>query len=442
MPSPWAAAVAVMGMLTLGILLGSATSQVAQSAGLNSIVLEVPDAAPAKPEPVAAAAAPVPAEPAAPAPLPVTASTLPLAPPPVAEPLPEAPAAPTAPPEIPEPEALPPVKHVFLIVLGENGYEEAFGATSTAPYLARTLRARGELISNYYAVAKGELANQIALISGQGPTPETAANCPIYGDVVPGTISAEGQVEGGGCVYPAATPTLPGQLVEKKLKWKAYVEDIADGCTPEPLRPNPFLYFRSLIDSGECAGSDVDLDQLEADLRLGAKAPALSYIVPNACHDGGEVPCAEGQPTGALESEAFLRQVVPAIEASPAYGDGGLIAITSTQARQTGPTPDTSACCVSPTYPNLPPEPAAAPTAGAVKPSGGGGRVGLLLISPFVKPGSSEEAAYFNHYSLLLTIEELFGLEKLGYANELALVPFGETVFNTGSTGPPLPTGG
>ena len=36
-----------------------------------------------------------------------------------------------------------------------------------------------------------------------------------------------------------------------------------------------------------------------------------------------------------------------------------------------------------------------------VKPSGGGGKVGLLLISPFVTPGSSDEAGSFNHFSLL-----------------------------------------
>ena len=115
-------------------------------------------------------------------------------------------------------------------MLGENGFEETFGASSPAPYLAKTLPEKGELLANYYAVTKGDLANQIALLSGQGPTPETAANCPNYTDVLPGTVSPEGQVEGAGCVYPAMTPTLPGQLVEKKLSWKAYVEDIGNGA--------------------------------------------------------------------------------------------------------------------------------------------------------------------------------------------------------------------
>ncbi len=430
MPSPWAAAVAVMGMLTLGVLLGSATSQVAQSAGLTSIVLEAPARAPVdEQEPVETVSA-APAAPE-PAPLPAAVSSLPAVPPLAEEPASEEPAAPPVlPPEIPEEETLPSVEHLFLIVLEASGFEESFGATSPTPYLAKALAEKGELVSNYYAVTSGDLANQIALLSGQGPTPETAAECPAYTDIVPGTLSSEGQVEGSGCVYPPATPTLPAQLIEKKLKWKAYVEDAVEPCVHEVGRRNPFVYFHALVDEPGCAQNDVGLDRLAFDLKAAAKTPTLSYIVPNACQEGGAVPCEPGQAAGPLADEEFLRRVVPAIEASPAYKQGGLIAITSAQAPQTGTVIDTSACCVSPAYPNLPPTPAAEPSGGPVKPVGGGGKVGLLLISPFVEPGSVEETSFYNHYSLLLTIEELFGLEKLGYANEPALVPFGETVFN------------
>jgi hypothetical protein len=431
MPSPWAAAVAVMGMLTLGVLLGSATSQVAQSAGLTSILLEAPAAAPAPEEETAETAS---AEPAAPEPaLPATTSSLPLPAPLAEEPAPEEPAAPPAlPPEIPAEETLPPVQHVFLIVLEASGFEESFGAASAAPYLAQTLAGKGELISNYYAVAGGDLANQIALLSGQGPTPETATECPSYADVSPGTLSSEGQVEGAGCIYPTPTPTLPAQLLEKKLKAKSYVEGLAEACVHEEGRRNPFVYFHSLLDSPECVQNDVGLDQLGLDLKAAKKTPALSYIVPNACGEGAPVPCEPGAPSGPLAAEAFLRQVVPAIEASPAYREGGLIAITSSQAPQTVPEPDTSACCVVPAYPNLPPAAAAAgePSVGPVKPSGGGGRVGLLLLSPFVAPGTVDESGYYNHYSLLRSVEELFELEPIGYAAEPALSGFDASVYN------------
>jgi hypothetical protein len=430
MPSPWAAAVAVMGMLTLGVLLGSAGSQIAQSAGISSIVLEVPTPKPAVEEPVEAAAPEATAAPE-PAPvLPATTSSLPIPTPAAEEPLPEAAPEPTPPPEFfEEEETLPPVKHVFLIVLGENSYEEAFGATSPAPYLAKTLPEKGELLTNYYAVTKGALANQVALLSGQGPTAETALDCPTYADIVPGTLSLTGQVEGSGCVYPAEAATLPGQLLEKKLKWKAYVEGRVAPCTHEEGSRDPVVYFHSLLDSPECAANDVSLEQLAPDLKAAKKTPALSYIVPDACHAGAELPCEPGQPAGALAAEEFLRRVVPAIEASPAYKEGGLIAITSSQARQTGPTPDLSSCCIAPVYPNIPPEPTPEVT-GPVKPSGGGGQVGLLLLSPFVAPGTVNGSGYFNHYSLLKSIEELFELEPVGYAAEVALPGFDASVYN------------
>ena len=45
----------------------------------------------------------------------------------------------------------------------------------------------------------------------------------------------------------------------------------------------------------------------------------------------------------------------------------------------------------------------------------GGDRIGAVLLSPFVKPGSSSDVAY-NHYALLKSLEDLFGLPHLGYA--------------------------
>ena len=163
------------------------------------------------------------------------------------------------------------------------------------------------------------------------------------------------------------------------------------------------------------------------------KCPAFSYIVPNACHDGSEAPCAPGQPAGLAGAESFLQTVVPEIEASDAYKVGGMIAITFAQAPQSGPAADPSSCCATPEYPNLktdPNAPPAPPASGPVKPSGGGGRVGMLLISPYILPGSVNESGYFNHYSLLRSIEELFGLAALGYAAEPAVIPFDETVYN------------
>jgi phosphatidylinositol-3-phosphatase len=47
--------------------------------------------------------------------------------------------------------------------------------------------------------------------------------------------------------------------------------------------------------------------------------------------------------------------------------------------------------------------------------------MGLLLISPWVKPGTSDPVDYFNHYSLLASLENIFNLKRLGYAKQLGL---------------------
>lgn len=437
MPSPRAAAAAVVGMLALGVTLGSATNQLAQSAGLTTILFEetappveeeetAPETASVEPEET------VEGEPeAAPEAAP---SVLPTETPIVEEPLPTEPAAPEEPILEEAPTGLPELKHVFLIVLGEGGYEETFGEKSQSRYLKEELPAQGELLSNYFAVTKGELANEIAMISGQGPTPETAANCPTYADVAPGTDSAEGQVEGNGCVYPTTTKSLPAQLAGRKLTWRAYVDrdETGEEADPSPATSpadcyatwrNPFAYFHSLVDAGECDEGDPGLARLAKDLALKPeKFPTLAYISPTP-----------PTPENPAASEEELKTIVSSIQSSFAYKDGGLIVITSAQAPQEGEHADSSACCVYPDYPNLPPVEAKAEAApGPVEETGGGGRVGAVLLSPFIEAGTTSET-YFNHFSLLATVEELFGLEKIGYAAEPAITGFDESIFNAGS---------
>ena len=412
--------------------------------------------------------------------------------------------APTSTPKTSQPNpasttpTLPPITHVFLIALSDQGYKAAFGSSSQAPYLSKTLTGQGELLSSYYAVAGGELANEIALVSGQGPTPQTAANCPLYTDITPGTLGAGGQLIGTGCVYPRQALTLGDQLTAAGNSWRTYVGDVGAGrpgqpmtCrhptlgnadadqAPSPGDPqvtwrDPFLYFHTVIDSSSCANSIVGLEQLTSDLRSASKTPSLAYIVPDRCEDGSEEPCAPGQPSGLAPADAFLRKVVPEIESSPAYKTGGLIAITFDQAPQSGPNADSTGCCITSAYPNLPAgttgpssstgatgpssstgatgpssstgatgtTTGASGTTGATGATGattgttgagetaGGGQVGLLLISKYVKPGSTNFTGEYNHFSLLASIEDLFGLSHLGYADSKGLPVFDTSVYN------------
>jgi hypothetical protein len=118
---------------------------------------------------------------------------------------------------------------------------------------------------------------------------------------------------------------------------------------------NPIIYFQALLDpGGDCSSNDVGLPQLATDLNNAGATPAFSYIAPDPCNDGSDTPCMPGAKAGIGQAEAFLRQVVPEIEASPDYKQNGLILITSDEAQQSGPNWDTSSCCGQPVFPNLP----------------------------------------------------------------------------------------
>ena len=330
---------------------------------------------------------------------------------------------------------LPPIRHVFVIMLENKTYAETFGANSAAPYLSRTLPSEGALVPNYYGVTHESLGNYIALISGQGSNPATQIDCVVtYSDVFPGLIGPDGQALGAGCAYPKSVTTVAGQLNAGGLSWKGYMEDMGRACRHPALgsrdpnitatvgdqyatRHNPFVYFHSIIDTPACARDDVPLAQLPADLTSASTTPNLAFITPNLCHDGHDSPCVDGQPGGLRSVNAFLTTWVPRILHSPAYRAGGLLAILFDEADGN----DATACCNEPKFPNT-------VTNGGLVPGPGGGRTGAVFISPFIDPGTTDATAY-NHFSVLRTVEDVFGLGHLGYAGTYGLQSAGPDLF-------------
>jgi hypothetical protein len=384
--------VATSGIVAVGLSGGGSGSLAAAAA--QALLEEEPAAVAAAPS-VAEAPAPSPSPSPQPAaggeaapsgPLPSPSPT----PEPAPAPEPEAPAPPTE-PELPEAG---PIKHVFLVSLASPGYEAAFGTTSQMPYLSGTLRPQGVLLTNYSLLSEASVANGVAAVSGQEPTPASEADCPAYEK----------------CLYPVATLTLADQLGSARFSWHAYLEGMSDeagkpaNCVyPAPgaveaaapggysPRLNPFVYFHSLLDLGDCATNDVPGAELEQDLKTVDSTASFSYIAPNLCNAGFPGQCPEGAPDGAAAADAYLAKVVPEILASPAYKRDGLLIVTFGAADPAPPT-----------------DPAAAPPANPLK-------VGALLASPLAAPGSTD-AAHYNPYSLLRSTEELFGLEPLGAA--------------------------
>jgi hypothetical protein len=335
------------------------------------------------------------------------------------------------------PAALPPIRHVFLIVLENQAYATTFGAASPAPYLADTMAHAGALLRQYYGIAHSSLPNYIAIISGLAPDPETQHDCVRYTAFVESGTAPGGQPIGRGCIYPAHVPTIANQLAARGFTWKGYMEDMGNDparesatCGHPPIgaldrtqhaavgdqyaaKHNPFVYFHAILDSAPCQSNVVALSRLESDLRTDASTPNFAFIVPNLCHDAHDEPCVDGEPGGLVSADRWLAHWVPLITRAPAFRDGLLI-VTFDEALDS----DASACCNEPTGPNT-----ARP--GITGP--GGGRIGAVLLSPFIRPGTDTDVPY-NHYSLLKSLEDVFGLPYLGYGAS-ALAGFGPDVY-------------
>ena len=292
---------------------------------------------------------------------------------------------------------LPPIRHVFVIVLENEGYAQTFGDPSADPYLATDLSASGAQLSQYHGIGHFSNDNYIALVSGQAPNPDNQADCQVFGNFpasVP--VASDGQIGGSGCVFPTSVPTVADQLDAAHLTWKAYMQDMGNDPSRESAvcghptvgtvdhtqkavpgdgyatRHDPFVYFHTIIDDTTlCDARVVPLGStsgalpasapsgttgLATDLKQVSTTPNLSFITPNLCADGHDAPCVNqaGATTAGANIDAFLSTWVPRITGSPAFHKDGLLIVTFDEADVDGPNQDATACC------NEQPGPAAA----------------------------------------------------------------------------------
>jgi hypothetical protein len=234
-------------------------------------------------------------------------------------------------------------KHVFAILMENKGYDQALGGE----YMA-SLVSQYAVATNYHAVAHPSLPNYLALTSGS-----------TWGITDDNYHSLSGGED------------LGSELTSADIPWRAYMEDMTDGCFDSPypyaLKHNPFAFY-----GGQCPSTVVDLSQLDADL-LG-DTPNFVWITPSLCHD--EHDCSVGK------GDQWLAQIVPKITESAAWKDDGVLFIVwDEDDKQSGPN-----------------------------------RVPLIVASPNLK--EHQTGTHYDHYSLLATIEDWLGVERLGDANK------------------------
>jgi hypothetical protein len=242
------------------------------------------------------------------------------------------------------------VPHVMLIMEENRNRSEVIGSAEM-PYF-NSLASKYVDTTAWEGVGPSSLSDYLAVISG----------------------STEGVTENPFEITFPGVPTLPSQLSEAGVPWKAYIEDLP-GVASEvgesgeyARRHNPFPYFPSINGPTVVPGS-----QFASDLKE-SKLPPFVWYTPNLIDDGedGKNP----------EVDHSLESIIPAVQESAWYKEGGVIIITWDEGN-----------LLPGVIPNVIP---------TVVVSGEG-------------TGTSFTASG-NHYGTLAAIENLYGLPLLGNA--------------------------
>jgi phosphatidylinositol-3-phosphatase len=252
-----------------------------------------------------------------------------------------------------------PRSHLALIVLENHEYGDVIG-NPDAPFLNRLAR-HGALATHYYAISHPSLPNYLALLGGSTFGVESnCIDCTVRG------------------------PSLVSQLSKAGVSWRAYMGDMPHRCFAGAeagsyvKRHNPFMYFPSITSTPERCNRVMPEARLDADLRR-RRLPSFSWISPNLCDNGHN--CGIGG------ADRHLSKLVPRL--TRRLGPDGFLAVTFDEGRSD------LGCCGAP----------------------GGGRVMTVLTGPAIRDAAHLSRRY-NHYSLLATIEDAFGLPHLRHARD------------------------
>ncbi|HMK99795.1 MAG TPA: alkaline phosphatase family protein [Acidimicrobiales bacterium] len=266
------------------------------------------------------------------------------------------------------------IAHIFVVLMENLGASQAMAVPSIA-----ALAERYQSTPDFYAAAHPSLPNYLALVSGSTwGIDSDCTTCTVDGD------------------------NLGAQLSAADISWDAYFENIPSSCFLGPESPDglyaekhdPFAYFDDIRSSPVlCAHIEPfgDLTPLLSGPASGV--PRFVWVTPNMCDDGHN--CAPSV------AGAWLSGFVSSVVASPAWRSGGMLIVTWDEG-------DTDA--------------AMDPQTAVIAPSGGGGPVLALVVTPGA-PAGRVLAGPYDDYSVLRTVEEAFGVPLLGQAAASGVQP-------------------
>ncbi len=185
-------------------------------------------------------------------------------------------------------------------------------------------------------------------------------------------------------IYAESLPA-PGSLVT-----------VAPGGLAGPLyaqKHNPLPYFQALAADPARETLIKPYEALAGD--LAAQAPNLALIVPNQCHDGHGLTVCHDRDRLISDFDAFVRETVMAIRASKNFTRRSAVVVTFDEGARS-------------LFPD-------APVSDIARAAGGAdNHIATLVVTSCGAP--ARDATRFDHYSLLATIEDGFGLPRLGKA--------------------------
>ena len=327
--------------------------------------------------------------------------------------------------------------HIVVIIEENKDYKQIL-AGKDAPNIAALARAYGTAVQFYSEVHPSE-GNYVALLGGDtfGIHDDDAYYCKprssapfCLGAARPGYVD-----------HTVREPHLGDQLQAAGLTWKGYYEDLPEAGSGAVIagpggapaldttgayyasKHSGFMNFASVQNDPRRPAHIVGFDQLETDLAAEA-LPTFALIVPNQCNEmhglaSPEVAadCQSTNVSGLIRrGDGEVARLVKHLQASKAWKSRDNMAIVITFDEGAGKTRE-GCCAVTPNAPS----------------NFGGGRIPTVVITNH-GPRNMVDSTPYNHYSLLRTLEDAFGISThLRHAAETdqGVVPM-TPLFDTG----------
>ena len=279
--------------------------------------------------------------------------------------------------------AIPALNHVYLIV-GENTSLSQITRTH-APFQTSWVKPNSAWLTDYWGISHYSTSNYIAMTSGQ------FLHCHQL-DEKPATCNQD-------------IDNLFNQLTNAGVSWLEWNESMPQPCylinagtdqagNPYRVKHNPAAYYAD-IEGGDFSGTTGstfcgdhvismggtgfdDTSGFDGALASG-NVPRFNYIVPNQCEDGHDNCKPEGDPIRQFDD--FLAREIPNIMDSPSWGSGDVILVVYDEGQGGSPNGTKNYA---------------------------GGNTPFAAIGDPVVPG--QYGSFANHYSLLRTLEDAFGI--------------------------------